>query len=160
MEPDDPGHLAAQLHASLLDRGATLASAESLTGGELAALLTRTPGASAIFVGGVITYATSLKASLLGVSEETIAVHGVVSAECAAEMAAGVRRATGSDWALSTTGVAGPDRQEGKPVGTVFVGIAGPGRAHVVMLALGGSRDAIRATTCTEALAALVEELG
>ncbi len=113
--------VATALHLTLLERGETVGCAESLTGGELAALLSGTPGASATFVGGVISYATRVKREVLGVTAER-----VVSADCATQMAQGVRELLGVDWALSTTGVAGPDRQEGQAVGTVYVGMAGP----------------------------------
>ncbi len=108
---------AEDLHALLRSAGASVATAESLTGGRLAALLTSVPGASATYVGGVVTYATELKQSLLGVPEALVAEHGVVSAPCARAMAAGVRGLTGSTYALATTGVAGPDRQEGQAAG-------------------------------------------
>ena len=106
-------------------------------------------------LGGVVSYATELKVSLLGVPEELVAEHGVVSAECAEAMATGVRGLTGATWALSTTGVAGPTEQEGKPVGTVYVGIAGPGCVEAIELSLDGDRPTIQAQTCEQALAAL-----
>src|SRR5690349_14785112 len=120
---DDP---ARRLHEALLARHETVATAESLTGGGLGRLLTETPGSSATYVGGVVAYATELKVEVLGVPEDVVARYGVVSAECALAMARGVRALTGSTYGVSTTGVAGPDRQEDKPAGTVFVGIAGP----------------------------------
>jgi PncC family amidohydrolase len=144
---------------ALRSRGATLASAESLTGGRLAALVTAVPGASAVFVGGVVSYATALKTSLLGVSEDLVATYGVVSAECAGAMARGVRGLTGATYGVSTTGVAGPDEQEGKAVGTVFVGLAGPGEERVIALELVGDRAAIQDRTCLEALRALSQAL-
>src|SRR5881397_2978130 len=110
----------AAVHASLLERGQRVGCAESLTGGQLATLLSVTPGASATFVGGVVTYATELKRRLLGVTAEL-----VVSGECAVQMATGACELLAADWTLSTTGVAGPERQEDQPVGTVFVGLAG-----------------------------------
>lgn len=135
--------------------GETLATAESLTGGQLAAVITEVPGVSDTYLGGVVSYATELKMALLGVPEEVVAEHGVVSAECAAAMATGVRGLTGATWALSTTGVAGPAEQEGKPVGTVYVGVAGPGCVEAVELNLDGDRPTIQAQTCQQALAAL-----
>jgi len=146
--------LAAALHRELLRRGATIASAESLTGGGLADLLSGTPGASATFVGGVVSYATRVKRELLGVTAPL-----VVSADCAAQMATGVRDLLGSDWAVSTTGVAGPDGQDGQPVGTVFVGLAGPDGVRAHRLALQGDRREIRAAACREAVRALADEL-
>ena len=140
----------------LVERRETLATAESLTGGLIGEVLTGVPGASSCYVGGVIAYATEVKRSLLGVSESTIREHGAVSAECALELARGAREATGATWAVSTTGVAGPELQEGKPVGTVFVGVAGPGN-DVRRLQIEGDRLAIRRGACEAALTALIE---
>ncbi|WP_345523030.1 CinA family protein [Nocardioides conyzicola] len=139
--------------------GQTVATAESLTGGRLAALFTDVPGASDVYVGGVVTYATELKASLLGVSARIIAEHGVVSSECAQAMAAGVRALTGATYGVSTTGVAGPSEQEGKPPGTVFVGIAGPDLVVGLALELRGKRAQIQDRTCREALATFEQVL-
>ena len=150
-----PDPLAAGVHAALARRGATLATAESLTGGELAARVTSVPGASRSYLGGVVSYATEVKVAVLGVRREVIDRHGAVSAECAREMAEGVRRLTGATYSLSTTGVAGPDLQEGKPVGTVFVGIGTPTGCEVVGLELSGGRESVVAGACQEALAAL-----
>jgi nicotinamide-nucleotide amidase len=138
----------------LAGRGETLATAESLTGGRLASLVTAVPGASRVYVGGVVAYATSVKQGLLGVSDAVMARHGVVSPECARVMAEGARRRLGATYAISTTGVAGPDQQEGHPVGTVFVGIAGPGDVTALALELAGSRSTIQERTCAEALTA------
>lgn len=164
-QDEEPGQLpdeqviGATLHAELTRRGHTLATAESLTGGALADLVSASPGASESYLGGVVTYATSAKAGVLGVSEETVAAHGVVSAACAEEMAARARELIGADWAISTTGVAGPTEQEGKPVGTVFVGMAGPHGATAHELSLSGDRAAIRAATCRAAVDRLLAAL-
>jgi nicotinamide-nucleotide amidase len=147
------------LLALLRAEGATLATAESLTGGRLAAEITSVPGASASYVGGVVAYATRVKQQLLGVPDAVVAEHGVVSTECASAMAAGVRDALGATWALSTTGVAGPDEQEGRPVGTVFVGLAGPDGARAVALSFGGDRAAVQDQTVARAIATLVWKL-
>ena len=144
----------------LASRAATLASAESLTGGMLAARITAVPGASRLYVGGVVGYSTEVKQELLGVPAALVERHGVVSPECARAMADGARRLLSATWALSTTGVAGPDLQEGRPVGTAFVGIAGPDLLTVVALELSGNREQIRERTCDEALAALGRILG
>lgn len=133
-----------------------VSTAESLTGGALGETLSAAPGASDTYLGGVVAYATSLKLSVLGVSEETVSRHGVVSAECAAEMAAGVRSLTGSDVSVSTTGVAGPAVQEGKPVGLVFLGVAGPRGVVTKELHLDGDRPAVRAAACREAISAVL----
>jgi PncC family amidohydrolase len=140
----------------LRSRHETLATAESLTGGLLGDLLTSVPGSSTFYLGGVISYSTEAKQLLLGVSPETVAAHGVVSAQCAAEMSEGVRRATGATWSVSTTGVAGPDSQEGKAVGLVYVAVTGP-RQAVRRLQLEGDRNGIRRRACEEALVALFE---
>jgi PncC family amidohydrolase len=134
---------------------ATLATAESLTGGRLASAVTAVPGASASYLGGVVTYATALKESLLGVPRDLVERYGVVSPECARAMAAGCRSATGATYAVATTGVAGPDPQEGKPVGTVYVGIAGPDVDTALTMELLGDRHQIQDRTCREALSAL-----
>ena len=139
----------------LVSRDATLTTAESLTGGRLAARISAVPGASRAYAGGVVAYATELKQQLLGVPGELVARHGVVSPECARAMAEGARLLLGSTYALATTGVAGPDRQEGRPVGTVFVGVAGPEGVTVLALELTGDRAGISERTCDEALAAL-----
>lgn len=143
------------MHLLLRSAGQTVATAESLTGGQLAVRLTETPGASETYLGGVVTYATQLKQSFLDVPDELVEQHGVVSPECARAMASGVMAVTGATFGLATTGVAGPTEQEGKPVGTVYVGIAGPGLLEVVALELSGDRATITARTCDESLSAL-----
>lgn len=155
MPPDSCAAMSPEtLQALLLDRGETVSCAESLTGGSLAVLLSETPGSSGVFRGGVVSYATEVKRDVLGVTAEK-----VISAECATQMASGVRALLGSDWALSTTGVAGPESQEDQPVGTVFVGIAGPRGVRAIPLSLRGSRDEIRRATCEAALSELVGDL-
>ncbi len=145
---------ASRVHRALGDRGHTVGCAESLTGGELAALLSAVPGASATFVGGVVTYSTEVKRRLLGVRAER-----VVSAECALQMATGARDLLEVDWALATTGVAGPDLQEGQAAGTVFVALSGPGVLRQVRLTLAGGRASVRAGSVAAALELLVHEV-
>lgn len=112
---------------ALRERGATLACAESCTGGLLAGALTELAGASAFFRGGAVTYATDTKTRVLGVPAEIVARHGVVSAECAEAMARGAAETFEADFALSTTGVAGPSGGNAEtPVGTVFLGLRTP----------------------------------
>jgi len=154
MSPEVTAAPAALAHLVLLDRGECVGCAESLTGGELAARLSSTPGASETFTGAVVSYAAEVKRNLLGVTSEL-----VVSADCAEQMATGVRALLDVDWALSTTGVAGPDQQEGQPVGTVYVGIAGPLGARTVQLALEGGRSEIRAAACVAAVELLLAEV-
>jgi nicotinamide-nucleotide amidase len=148
---------------ALLDRlarnSATVATAESLTGGRLASRLTAVPGASRVYVGGVVAYATQVKTALLGVPAEVVERHGVVSAQCAGAMASGARDRFAATYAVATTGVAGPERQEGQSAGTVFVGIAGPAGLTTVALELAGDRARIQEQTCDEALRALAEVL-
>jgi len=147
--------VAARVHALLQERGETVATAESLTGGRLAALLTGTPGASQSYVGGVVAYATSVKQDVLGVPAALVERYGVISAECATAMARGAAAVTGARWAIGTTGVAGPDGQDGHPPGTVHVGLVGPGVSTALALELVGDREAIQDRTCHEALSAL-----
>jgi nicotinamide-nucleotide amidase len=149
--------IGATLHAELLRRGLTLATAESLTGGALGDLVSAAPGASETYLGGVVSYATRVKVDVLGVRQETVDRSGVVSAACAQEMASGVRRLIGADWAVSTTGVAGPTEQEGRPVGTVFVGVAGPDDVVAHELRLDGDRAEVREQACTAAATSVLE---
>jgi PncC family amidohydrolase len=151
--------VAARVLELLAGRSETLATAESLTGGMLASLLTDVPGASRSFRGGVVAYASEVKESVLGVPAAVVAEHGVVSGPCAAAMAEGARRLTGSTYAVSTTGVAGPDLQEGKPAGLVFVAVSGPSGTMVHELRLTGDRDAVRRGACAGGLDALAEVL-
>ncbi|MEV0740443.1 CinA family protein [Streptomyces sp. NPDC050549] len=147
--------------------GATLAVAESLTGGLVAAEITSVPGASKAFRGSVTAYATELKHQLLGVDAALLAERGAVDAQVAAQMAAGVRKALGADWGIATTGVAGPEPQDGQPVGTVFVAVDGPfgpdsgaaGGGKVAALRLNGGRAEIRMESVRSVLALLLERL-
>jgi PncC family amidohydrolase len=142
----------------LVARGETVATAESLTGGLLASAITDVPGASRAFVGGVVSYATRVKVSVLDVPAAVVETHGVVSEECALAMAHGVRRRLDATWGVATTGVAGPDTQEGRPAGTVWVAVAGPGVVRARLLALDGDRRAIREASC-EAAVSLLRDL-
>src|SRR3954453_22923575 len=153
-EPD-----ATEALALLGAAGATLATAESLTGGRLAGAVTSVPGASASYLGGFVTYATALKQDLLGVPDDVVERYGVVSAECARAMAEGCRAATGGTYAVATTGVAGPDSQEAKPVGTVYVAVAGPDDVSALTMELVGDRHQIQDRACREALSALCGRL-
>ena len=144
-----------ELITRLTARGLTVAVAESLTGGLLCAELTEVPGASAVVRGGVVAYSTDLKASLLGVPEELLESVGAVDADVALEMARGVAVRLGSDIGISTTGVAGPDIQDGKPLGTVFIACVWGGKHRVQELSLAGTRNEIRALTVQSALSLL-----
>jgi nicotinamide-nucleotide amidase len=114
--------------------------------------VTDVPGASAVLRGGVVSYATEVKASLLGVNRALLSQVGAVDAEVASQMAGAVRTVLGSDWGVATTGVAGPDPQDGAAVGTVFVAVAGPTGATVREHHFDGDRHAIRAATVRAAL--------
>jgi nicotinamide-nucleotide amidase len=128
----------------LLERRVTLATAESLTGGMVGAVLTEVPGVSAVYRGGVVVYATDLKATLAGVPEDLLAAEGPVHPDTAAALATGVRERLGADYGLATTGVAGPDPQAGVEAGTVYVAAAGPRSVQVRKLQLPGDRAAVR----------------
>ncbi|HKE73814.1 MAG TPA: competence/damage-inducible protein A [Acidimicrobiales bacterium] len=144
---DDEGMEHAVAHR-LVERGVTLAVAESLTGGLVASRLVNVSGASEWFRGGVVSYASDVKFSLLGVPEGP-----VVSAEAAGAMAEGVRRLLGADVGLAVTGVAGPDPQEGQPPGTVFMAVAaGDGPPTTVRVTLPGDRPRVRQFACISLL--------
>ncbi|MFC6012671.1 CinA family protein [Nocardia lasii] len=134
----------AELVTALRAAGQTVATAESLTAGLLAATVAGVPGASAVLRGGLIVYATDLKARLARVDDEVLRLDGPVAATTAEQLAAGARERCGADWGIGLTGVAGPDSQDGHPVGTVYLGLAGPQHSAVVRLKLHGDRWTIR----------------
>lgn len=138
---------------ALRDRGATLAVAESCTGGMLGARITDTAGSSEYFVGGVLSYADAVKRDLLGVPADLLEAHGAVSEQVAAAMAEGVRRVTGADWGVSVTGIAGPGGGSAqKPVGLVYFGCSGPDGTTVAHRSHRGGRDMIRDSAVVYAL--------
>jgi nicotinamide-nucleotide amidase len=150
--------------AELVQAGATLAVAESLTGGLLAAEFVAVPGASKAFRGSVTAYATELKGSVLGVDPGLLAARGAVDPDVAAQMARGVRRLMDAGYGLATTGVAGPDPQDGQPVGTVFVAVSwaspgGEGGESVSSLRLSGDRATIRRKAVSAAVELLLSAL-
>ena len=149
----------AALVGELAARGLSIATAESLTGGALVARLVDIPGASRVVRGGVCTYATDTKASVLSVSRERLELTGPVDAEVAEQMASGARALFGADIALSTTGVAGPGSADGHEAGTVHVACAGPGGALHRFVHIPGDRGAVRAGAVDAALALLREAL-
>ena len=149
---------AAAVH-ELVDRNETLATAESLTGGWVAATIVEIPGVSAVFRGGLVVYATELKHALAGVPEDLLAERGPVDPDVALALAAGARERCRADWGLATTGVAGPDPQDGKPVGLVYVAVAGPPGATVRELRLGGSRAEVRSASVIAVLQLLTDQL-
>lgn len=154
----DHAALAARLLALLGDDPrATLATAESCTGGGVAASVTSVSGSSAYFLGGVVAYANSAKRNILGVPEVVLETRGAVSLECAAAMAEGARRLYGATFAVSTTGIAGPTGGTArKPVGLVCFGLAGPGGTAVEEQVFPGDRAAVTAAAVTRALELLV----
>lgn len=163
--PEDPlvhGTCAVELVAELARRGQTIATAESLTAGLAAATLAGVPGASAVLRGGLIVYATELKHTIAGVPEHILAADGPVAATTAEALAEGAAERCGATWGVGLTGVAGPDRQEGKAVGTVFAGFTGigPTGARVAWtraLRIDGQRWEIRSQAVRAALAELLE---
>jgi nicotinamide-nucleotide amidase len=150
--------LAGRIVGLLGERNQTLATAESLTGGMLGAAITAVPGASVVYRGGVVAYATELKAALLGVPADLLASHGPVHPEVAAAMAAGARDRLGATWGLATTGVAGPDPVDGFPPGTVHIA-ASAGQPVTETLALSGGRAEVRRGTVHHALWLLLSAL-
>lgn len=157
--------LSAEIIATLVARHQTIAVAESLTGGLLVAELIRTPGASAVVLGGVVAYTTELKHTVLGVDAEVLAAHGAVHPDVAAQMSAGVRGALAvagqpAHIGISTTGVAGPDPQDGQPVGTVYLGFAIGSDVRTKQLQLSGTREHIRSAVVYESLVELKRLIG
>jgi nicotinamide-nucleotide amidase len=134
---------APRLLAEAAARGWTIGVAESLTGGLVTAALVAVPGASRVLRGGIVAYATDLKAGLLGVDADLLAERGAVDEAVAAQMAAGIRTATGASVGLATTGVAGPDPQDGQEPGVVFVAVSTPVASEVQRLDLDGDRSKV-----------------
>jgi nicotinamide-nucleotide amidase len=145
---------------SLTKREESIAIAESLTGGGLSSALTDVPGTSHVFLGSVIAYSVDIKIRELGVKKSSIDTFGVVSEEVAWEMAEGIRSKFGSDWAISTTGVAGPGPSHGINAGTVWIAIIGPSVREAIALALDGDRLAVRHGAIESALGTLARILG
>ncbi|KAB1119457.1 CinA family protein [Micromonospora sp. DT46] len=153
------GSPAAGVVHSLSERHETLATVESLTGGLLAASIVEIAGVSGIYRGGLVVYATELKSLLADVPEDLLADRGPVDPDVAVALAEGGRRRCGADWGLATTGVAGPEPQDGKPVGLVYVAVAGPSGTEVRQLDLDGGRDHVRSAAVVEALRLLAARI-
>ena len=132
-----------------------MATAESLTGGLVGAALTAVPGVSSCYRGGIIAYATDVKAALLDVPQEILRADGAVAATTAAAMARGARARLEATYGIATTGVAGPDTSEDKPPGTVFVAVAGPSGVRTGAHQFAGNRQEVRRAACGAALALL-----
>jgi nicotinamide-nucleotide amidase len=137
----------------LLKKKASLSVAESITGGGLAAAITEVAGSSKVFLGGVIAYADEIKINELKVDAKTLKKFTAVSEEVAKEMATGARKKFNTDYAIATTGVAGPGKAYGQKAGTVWIAIASKKEVFAIALALSGSRDLIRHATIESALA-------
>lgn len=145
---------------ALRSAGATVAAAESLTGGLVCAALVSVPGASDVVRGGVVAYAADLKTGVLGVDADLVSERGTVDAAVAEAMAQRVRVVCGATWGVATTGVAGPEASEGKPPGTVHVAVAGPSGVQTQLLHLEGDRDDVRHGTVAAVLSLLVARVG
>ncbi|HYN56980.1 MAG TPA: CinA family protein [Motilibacterales bacterium] len=150
----------AELIGHLAAHGATIAAAESVTGGRLVAALTSVPGSSAVVRGAIVAYATDLKVSILGVDPSLLASQGPVCAEVAEQMAAGARGRLAATYGVSTTGEAGPDSASGCPVGTVYVAVAGPDGTRSHLSELSGDREQVQRRTVVAALQLLAEVSG
>jgi len=151
--------LATEIIGLLTRTGETVAAAESLTGGLVAAALTDVPGSSNVFRGGVVAYATELKAQVLGVDVAMLKKHGPVYAPVASAMAEGVRQRLGATFGVATTGVAGPGPQDGQPAGTVHIAVSLAGDTVVRTMALAGDRDEVRRLTVERVLGLLLGRL-
>ncbi|MGY2743006.1 CinA family protein [Pseudarthrobacter sp. O4] len=151
--------IAEQAVTGAIDRGLTVATAESLTAGMVAAVLADTPGASGMLQGGVVSYQNSVKADVLGVPRDLLDAVGAVDGQVAAAMADGARRICGADIGVSTTGVAGPEQHGGQDVGSVYIGIATADGSASYAYSFEGSRAEIRSLACAAALDRLLEVL-
>ena len=158
---DEATDLASVILKRLLEQGATLTCAESCTGGLIAAALTEVPGSSGAFKGSVVSYWADVKEGVLGVDAQTIEGEGVVSCACAEEMAFGAAKLMGCDYALSTTGLAGPGGAEpGKPVGTVCIALKTPDALRSGTIHAQGDRQQVRGQAVVAALTMLAQHLG
>jgi PncC family amidohydrolase len=157
----DLAGLVIEVGRELAARGLTVSCAESCTGGQLAAVITTVPGASKVFPGGVVAYSNGVKRSLLEVPAEVLEQHGAVSLECAAAMARGCQHGFATDFALSTTGIAGPDGgTPEKPVGLVWFGWArANGEVRTDHLKLDGDRGEVQMRSVEHSLRGLLEML-
>lgn len=153
-------HLESEIGRLLIEQGATLATAESCSGGLIAHRITNVPGSSHYFLGGVVSYSNAAKESLIGVSANTLGAHGAVSESVAREMAEGVRARFGSGYATACTGIAGPSGGTAdKPVGLVYIGVTGPKETRVERCRFVGDREEIKQQTADRALELLKEML-
>jgi nicotinamide-nucleotide amidase len=147
-----------QIFNNLKIKNKTLSTAESCTGGLIASSITDIPGASKIFLGGVVVYATEMKKRILKIPE-IVFTYGVISQEMATAMALSVKSLTGSDYSISTTGNLGPDTMEGKPAGLIYIAVATPENVFVKELRFQGDRYFNKINATNEALKFLIEKL-
>jgi PncC family amidohydrolase len=160
MDSEPVSQLIERLQALCLERGLTVATAESTTGGLIAKLITDVAGSSGYFLGGVVSYSNEAKIGLLGVREEELAAHGAVSAQVARSMAMGARHRVGADLAVSVTGIAGPGGGgPAKPVGLTYVAVADASGADVRRFVWTGDRAANREAAARAALELLIERV-
>lgn len=157
--PTNRNALARDVIDSALEAGLSVATAESLTAGMIAAALAEVPGASAVLQGGVVSYSNEVKARVLSVDRDLLAANGSVDGEVARQMAVGARECCLSDLAVSATGVAGPEAHDGKDVGTVFLGFAHPGGSGYAEHHFSGNRESIRAESTVTALILLISTI-
>lgn len=153
------GYDATALVRLATDLGVTVGTAESLTGGAVASQIVTVAGASGCLEGGVVSYSHAVKKRVLGVPGDLLKRVSAVDPDVALAMARGARRALGVDWAVSTTGVAGPEPHDGHPVGTVFVAVSGPGGEAVEHLTLTGDRAAVREASVARAIDMLATQI-
>ncbi len=157
---DEISHLAEKAVKLLAEKGKKVSTAESCTGGMISAALTSVSGSSAVIELGVCSYSNRIKHEVLGVSSETLEKFSEYSAQCAEEMALGAARVSGADYAVSTTGVAGPTGgTEEHPVGEVFIGAAASSGASAERFVFGGCREEVRAKACRKALELLIKQI-
>jgi nicotinamide-nucleotide amidase len=157
--PDRSHPEVVRLVRTLRERGETVAAAESLTAGLFCATVADVPGASAVLRGGMVVYATDLKAALAGVPEDLLATHGPVSPETAAALADGVRARCRATWGIGLTGVAGPDPVDGHTPGRVYLGVSDGRRTEVTELNVPGDRAGIRTGAVAAAVTGLLDRL-
>ena len=149
-----------EIISKLVEKSITVSTAESCTGGSLGKIITSVSGVSSIYGYGFITYANEAKEKILGVSHGTLKEHGAVSFQTALEMAEGARRVSGSDIAVSVTGIAGPGGGTAeKPVGLIYIAIADKNGSDYKKLNLSGNRSEVRAQTCNEVFSIIKERL-
>jgi len=149
-----------ELTPLLIQRNITIATAESCTGGLIAKMISDVPGASAVFVGGLVPYSNKMKSDWLGVSEDTLEKYGAVSAETVSQMLDGLIKQSGADIGIAVSGIAGPSGGvKEKPVGTVFIGVVKDKKKNIKKYFFSGSRDEVREKSARAALVLIEQAL-